>query len=273
MTLRSIQAVLFAPMLVAVAPAQVLLWFPVTRTVMAESDYSPLAAPPPQQQQAEGPGSGGWTSALSLPNPASSASMDLYVGQASSPTGDGLTCQQYAILEFQAWDEYRVAVLAESEFHAFLAVTVPADLTIVGELAAAAAAELESVAPGIYHANAAIEFRRVGDTLQFDQTVEVMLELGNSEQTQEHATAPIAWTASLPMGIYEAVVRVRVYSDEPFSWMQTQMPARCESALALTVSAVQTPQPAPCGGDLDADGDTDMLDFAIFQRCFNGPQP
>lgn len=27
----------------------------------------------------------------------------------------------------------------------------------------------------------------------------------------------------------------------------------------------------PYPGDLDADGDVDMADFALFQTCFNGP--
>lgn len=255
------------------ASAQPLLWFPVQRTISAESDFRVNADPLPVQQAAAGPASGPWNGALFVPNHYDFFSMDLSVGQASTPTATGLTCQLFSVFEFFAPDEIDVTLIAESQLRSYFAVTAPVDVTIFAELSASVDAQFANVFPAEYQAAARLELRRVGDQELLTQTVIANLAFWDENQVQVYLTQPLAWTANLPLGIYEISISTAAMSDNVFERLLALEPGRCEAALSLTLTTAESPPPPPCGGDLDGDGDADILDFALFQQCFSGPRP
>ncbi|MBI5863823.1 MAG: hypothetical protein HZB38_04830 [Planctomycetes bacterium] len=270
LVLRFVGALCVVP---ALATAQTLIWFPVQRTVAADSDFRTEVDPPPVHQDATGPGDGEWSAALVAPNEWSWGDMWLHVGQVSSPGPYGLACQQYAVFEFQSPDAFDVSVFAESAFQSYVAVTAPTDVTFFGTLSASVDAGLAAFPPCDYEASTRIEFRRIGDFPQYEQRVAALLTLDDPDHLQSYVTEPIAWTASLPIGVYELIVQTQVGGVEPVEILEALEPGRCEAALVFSLTTAETPSPPPCGGDMDGDGDTDILDFALFQRCFDGPRP
>lgn len=257
----------------APAFAQPLLWFPAQRTIDAETDFRAGIDPPPVRQFASGPDAGAWNAALFVPNQFSFHAMDLFVGQASTPTIDGLVCQQFAVFEFFAPDVLDVSVFAESHMQSYFAVTSQVDATLIAQLSASVDTQHANIFPADYRAVVQIELRRVGDHDVLVHEVLAQLAFWDEQQVQVFLSDPIAWTGNLPLGIYEISISTIVMSDDNLELIWAIEPGRCEAAISMSLTVAETPPPGPCEGDLDGDGDADILDFSIFQQCFSGPQP
>ena len=81
---------------------------------------------------------------------------------------------------------------------------------------------------------------------------------------------PVFAAAELTPGIYELTIAANVsgVARDGDGWD----PLVGQASYVIAADFFTTPDPGPTEGDLDGDGDVDMLDFARLQRAFTGPR-
>lgn len=270
-------ASVFALSLVApIAHASDIAWFPANRSIAISLDFVPFepTQTPPAGDGAAGPPAGSWIDSASVESqyPFGGARAIGDAGQISSPSTTALACDLVAELDLQSDSVLDTAVSSTSSFQAYFALSSATEISLEGSLSASAFCERQTVSPPCaYEAIAQVELRQVGGVVGFADSAILDTFINQASGQLESSSTPLAWTYPLPAGIYEVTVSVSAHNFNPaFDRLLAYEPLRLSAGASVSIHA-HVPPPHPCEGDLDGDGDTDLIDFARFQRCFDGP--